>query len=144
MIMTITCWGKGGPTRSRVRANICVPTHGNLLARTTYRCTRVCPSHGRLAAQFFFFRRRLDWFSEDQLTQSNPFCTSIISSYQITRGHILTTSSSRMGIVLKEEHMLADVSATMSSELRRHCNHYFIFLKLFTRRVPIASRTAQY
>ena len=27
------------------------------------------------------------WFSEDQLTQSNPFCTSIISSYQITRAH---------------------------------------------------------
>ena len=26
-----------------------------------------------------------------------------------------------MGIVLKEEHMLADVSSMMSSELRRHC-----------------------
>ena len=25
------------------------------------------------------------WFSEDQLTQSNPFCTSIITSNQITR-----------------------------------------------------------
>ena len=33
-----------------------------------------------------------------------------------------------MGIVLKEKHMLADVSVMMSSELRRHCNHYFIFL----------------
>ena len=39
------------------------------------------------------------------------------------------TSSSRMGIVLKEEHLLADVSAMMSSELRRHCNHYSIFLE---------------
>ena len=27
------------------------------------------------------------WFSEDQLTQSNPFCTSIISSYQTIRAH---------------------------------------------------------
>ena len=27
------------------------------------------------------------WFSEYQLTQSNPFCTSIISSNQITRAH---------------------------------------------------------
>ena len=27
------------------------------------------------------------WFSEDQLTQSNPFCTSIISSFHITRAH---------------------------------------------------------
>ena len=32
-----------------------------------------------------------------------------------------------MGIFLKGEHMLADVSAMTSSELRRHCNHYFIF-----------------
>ena len=40
----------------------------------------------------------------------------------------MMTSLSRMGIVLKEEHMLADVSDMMSSELRRHCNHYFIFI----------------
>ena len=33
----------------------------------------------------------------------------------------MTTSSSRMGIDLKEEHFLVDVSAMMISELRRHC-----------------------
>ena len=32
---------------------------------------------------------------------------------------------------LIEEHLVADVSAMMSSELRRHCNHFFIFLKAF-------------
>ena len=32
-----------------------------------------------------------------------------------------------MGIALKEEYLLADVSPMMSSELRCHCNHYFIF-----------------
>ena len=47
-----------------------------------------------------------------------------------------------MGIVIKEEHLLADVSATMSSELRRHCNHFFIFFKALTRRVLTGSRTA--
>ena len=48
-----------------------------------------------------------------------------------------------MGIVFKVKDMLADVSAMMSSELRRHCNHFFIIiLKIFTRRVPTAPRTA--
>ena len=54
----------------------------------------------------------------------------------------MATSSSRMGIVLKEEHMLADVSSMMSSQLRRHCN---IFLRLFiflTQRVPTGPCTA--
>ena len=41
----------------------------------------------------------------------------------------MTTSSSRMGSFLKEEHMLADVSAIMISELRRHCKHMFFFEK---------------
>ena len=33
-----------------------------------------------------------------------------------------------MGIVLKEEHLLPDVSAMMSSELRRYCNRFSFFL----------------
>ena len=45
-----------------------------------------------------------------------------------------------MGIFLKEEHLLADVRAMMSSDLQRHCTH-ILFLKLFSRRVPTASRT---
>ena len=40
-----------------------------------------------------------------------------------------------MGIFPKEEHLLADVSAMMSSEFRRHCNHYFIFFLSFLRDV---------
>ena len=44
-------------------------------------------------------------------------------------GRIMMTSSSIMVIVFKEEHMLADVSAMISSELWRHCNHYFICFK---------------
>ena len=35
-------------------------------------------------------------------------------------GHTLTILSSRMGIFIIEEHYVADVSAMMSSELRRH------------------------
>ena len=35
--------------------------------------------------------------------------------------------SPRMGIFLKEEYLLADVSAMMSSELRRYCNNFFNF-----------------
>ena len=57
----------------------------------------------------------------------------------------MTTLSSRMVIDSSEEHQLADVSAMMSSELRRHCNKFsFIYihtLKIFTLRVPTASRT---
>ena len=49
----------------------------------------------------------------------------------------MMTSSSRMGVVLKEEHMLADVSTMMSSELRRHCNHlYLIISKLLSKVFP--------
>ena len=36
----------------------------------------------------------------------------------------MTTSSSRMGIVLKEEHLLSGVSAMIILELRRHWNHF--------------------
>ena len=67
------------------------------------------------------------WSSEDVLTQSNRFLP-ILSHPIRSLGRILTTSSLIMGIVLKEEHMLADVSAMMSSELRRHCNHFFIII----------------
>ena len=42
-------------------------------------------------------------------------------------GHILTISSSIMSIVIKEEHLLDDVSVTMSSELRRHCTHISLY-----------------
>ena len=47
-----------------------------------------------------------------------------------------------MGISLKEEHMFVDVSSMMSSELRRHCTHIFLILKLCSRHVPTAPRTA--
>ena len=48
-----------------------------------------------------------------------------------------------MGIFLKVEHLLADLSAMMSSELRHHCTHISLLKKkLFLRRVPTASRTA--
>ena len=47
-----------------------------------------------LPNQFLFSTKRLlsallfrYWFSEDQMTQYIPFCTPIISSYQITRVH---------------------------------------------------------
>ena len=44
-------------------------------------------------------------------------------------------SSPRMGIILKGEHILADVSAMMLSELRHHCNHYLICSKSYLRDV---------
>ena len=44
--------------------------------------------------------------------------------------------SSIMGIVIKEEHLLADVSSIISSELRRHCKHYFIFLSCLRNVFP--------
>ena len=43
-----------------------------------------------------------------------------------------------MGIVLKDEHLLADLSAMMSLELRRHFNY---LKSLFTPHVPTAYRT---
>ena len=63
------------------------------------------------------------WLSKDQLTQSNPFL-ALLSHTVRSLGKILTRSSSRIGIVIKEEHLLAEVSAIMSSEMRRHCNHF--------------------
>ena len=48
----------------------------------------------------------------------------------------MTSLSSRMGTVIKEEHLLADVSAMMSSELRHHCNHYFFFLSCLRDMFP--------
>ena len=64
------------------------------------------------------------------MTQSDPFVTPIISSTKLLR-HIMTTSSSIMGIDIKVEHLLAHVSAMMSEELRRHCNNFCIFFQLF-------------
>ena len=46
-----------------------------------------------------------------------------------------------MGIVLKSEHLLSDVSAMMCSELQRHCNNFW-FKTYFTGRVPTGPRTA--
>ena len=54
------------------------------------------------------------WFSEDQLTQSNPFCASIISSNQIIMAHSGDIVI-KNGLYLKEEHLLADVNVMMSS-----------------------------
>ena len=51
-------------------------------------------------------------------------------SYQIwSLGHIMKISSSRMGIYIKEEHLLADVSVMRSSELWRHSTHISLFKK---------------
>ena len=48
-----------------------------------------------------------------------------------------------MGIVLREEYLLADVSAMVSSELQRHCTHIYHYLKIcFSLRVPTDPRTA--
>ena len=66
------------------------------------------------------------WFSEDFLTQSNPFCTYIISSNQINRAH-------SDNIIINNGHcshrgnFVADVSAMMSLELRRHCIPILLF-----------------
>ena len=43
----------------------------------------------------------------------------------------MMTSSSRMGIIIKEEHLLDGVSAMMISELQHHFNHYFIFKAVY-------------
>ena len=74
----------------------------------------------------FHFLLVLYWFSEDHLTQYNPFFTSIISSDQITRAHYDDIIINN-GHCSKEEHTLADVSTMMISELRHYCNHYFFF-----------------
>ena len=65
-------------------------------------------------------------FSEDCLTQSNPLCTSIISSNQITRAHPNDIIIKNVHFLI-EEHMLADLSSMMSSELRHHCTHISLF-----------------
>ena len=58
-------------------------------------------------------------------------------------GHIMNTSSSRMGIVFKKEHLLADVSAMMSSELRRRSKFFvfFNFLRDVFPQVPVQPST---
>ena len=75
------------------------------------------------------------------MTQSDPFCTSIITSNLITRAHYDDIIIKNGNCFLKEEPLLADVSAMMSSELRRYCN-IFSFFKLFYPHVPTGSRTA--
>ena len=63
------------------------------------------------------------------MTQSDPFCTSIITPSQITRAYYNDTIIKNR-YFLKEEHILAYVSSMMISELQRHCNH-FSFKKMF-------------
>ena len=36
-----------------------------------------------------------------------------------------------MCISIKEEHLLADLNAMISSELQRRCNHFFVFKAVY-------------
>ena len=60
------------------------------------------------------------------MTQYDPFCTSIVTSNQITREHYYNIIIKKI-IFLKEEHLLADLGAMMSSELRRYFNNFCVF-----------------